>query len=99
MLAVVLFHNYTDWDVEMSIASIDPKWALNRTFIKACFTYAFDVLGVDRITGRAETSNDRAIRMDKRLGFKQEGICRRALAGQDIIIFGMLREECRFLNG
>lgn len=37
--------------------------------------------------------------MDKRLGFVQEGVCRKALDGKDVIIFGMLRDECRFLNG
>lgn len=50
-----------------------------------------------RISARCRADNTRNIRVLERMGFKQEG--RKRLTGGDVIFFGMLREECRFLKG
>ena len=44
-------------------------------------------------------TNVRALNVDLRLGFRLEAVNRRALwGGEDLLILGMFKEECRWLN-
>lgn len=95
LLCVVVYTNYTGFDVEMCIASWSPHWC-TKGFLRLAFGYPFTQLKCDRVSGRVTASNQKAIDMDERLGFKREGLIRRGVAGEDVIIFGMLREECRW---
>lgn len=45
-------------------------------------------------------SNADSLRWTRHCGFTHEGTKRKAGAGgEDILIFGLLKEECRFLSG
>lgn len=57
--------------------------------------YAFDLLGCSRLSARTLAGNDRSADALLAIGFKQEGVKRRALDGTDVILFGLLREDCR----
>ena len=50
-----------------------------------------------RVTALVPAKNTAALRFDLHLGFKQEGVVRHALPDDDIIILGLLREDCRFI--
>jgi RimJ/RimL family protein N-acetyltransferase len=97
VLAIVVFSNYTSYDVELSVASWSPRWA-SRAFLRACFSYVFDQLRCDRCTVRVLARNWKARNMVRRLGFRVEGKLRRANAGQNVYVYGMLREECFWLR-
>jgi RimJ/RimL family protein N-acetyltransferase len=72
---------------------------LSRHFLKEAFRYPFEQLCVDRITGLVPARNLEAQRFDEHLGFVLEGRARRALPdGDDLLIYGMLREECRWIT-
>jgi RimJ/RimL family protein N-acetyltransferase len=93
----VLFNNYTQRDIHAHIAG-DGQW-LSRRFLGECFRYVFHHLGCDRVTGLVAASNSHALDFDQKLGFIYEGTLRRYLpGGEDCIVLGMLREECRWLN-
>lgn len=95
----VIYHNYRqpDHDIELSAAFSTPAWCRRET-IRALFAYPFIQLGCQRITMLIRRSNKHARRFTERLGLKLEGVARRAYAGkEDIFVFGMLRDECRWL--
>jgi RimJ/RimL family protein N-acetyltransferase len=44
--------------------------------------------------------NTQAQKFDEHLGFVREGVLRKACKdGTNIILYGMLRDECRFIRG
>lgn len=92
-----VFNNYTRRDIHIHVAGISPRW-LTRRFLGECFRYVFLGLGCRRCTGLVAASNSRAQRFDEGLGFVYEGTLRGYLADdEDCLIYGMLREECRWL--
>jgi RimJ/RimL family protein N-acetyltransferase len=99
LVAGVVYDNFRGYDINMHIAAIPGgKW-LNREFLREGFRYPFLYLGVERITGLVAASNVEAQRFDEHLGFVLEGRVRKGLPdGDDLLVYGMLKSECRFLH-
>lgn len=96
--AAVIYENFSGNNISMHVASDGARW-LTRRFLHAAFFYPFLELKVDRVTGCVPDSNEASKRFCEHLGFKREGVIRRgADDGGDLILFGMLRDECRFLE-
>jgi RimJ/RimL family protein N-acetyltransferase len=68
---------------------------LTPAFLCAVARYPFMQLGCKRVTATVRQDNAASINVCKKAGFKQEGFLR----GTDQIVFGLLKEECRFLEG
>jgi RimJ/RimL family protein N-acetyltransferase len=95
----VLFTRYTGTDICMHVAGNAPGW-VTLEFIRAAFRVPFIQLGCRRCSGLVRTDNLAAQRFDEKLGFKREGVLRKADDdGCDLIIYGMLREECKWIKG
>lgn len=90
----VCFFNYTTNDIELAMVG-EGNWA-TRQFITTCFMYTFNQLDVQRCTVRVAASNNKSLRLVTKLGFVLEGIIREALNGEDCLILGMLKKECRW---
>ena len=98
LIAGAVFSNHRGHDIELSFAAADPRWA-RRGNLRAVFHYPFRQLGCARVTVVTGRNNARARRLAAGLGFTLEGIVRRGLDGrEDAFVFGMLREECRWLS-
>lgn len=98
ILAGIVYENYRGHDIHIHIAAVPGSQWLNREFLTEGFRYPFLYLGVDRITGLVPASNKDAQRFDEHLGFKLEGRIRKGLPdGDDLLVYGMLKSECRFL--
>jgi len=97
--AVACFHEYRQehGSIELTFATKSPKWQ-SRRYIRALFSYAFEQLGCLRVTTFAPVANSKATSLNERIGFVREGIMRKAHLGGDLVIFGMLRDECKWLN-
>lgn len=94
-VAVAAVNHWCGYDCEVSITSTG---GLSRDFIRAVFRYVFEELGCRRVTGRVDAALPWS-RQLSRLGFVEEGRLRGgAPSGGDTIIFGMLRQECRWLE-
>lgn len=92
-----VFTNYTQRDIHGHLAG-HGNW-LTRAFLGECFRYIFVQLKCRRCTGLVARSNVRAQKFDEGLGFHYEGVLRAYLPNdEDCFIYGMLREECRWLN-
>jgi RimJ/RimL family protein N-acetyltransferase len=91
----VIFNHYDGVSIELTICA---DGALNRRVMRQMANYAFNDNGVRRVTVRCRAFS-RAARMAEKAGFVREGRLRQAYAnGEDALIYGMLREECRFLR-
>lgn len=73
--------------------------AMTPKFLAQVFYDAFVYLNLPRITGLVPVSNKAALKFDRHLGFVTEGLMRKACNGEDLVILGMLKEECRFISG
>ena len=99
LIAGCVYQNYTKVDIHMHVAALPGKRWLNRVFLGEGFRYPFEQLGCKRVTGLVPARNEVAASFDEHLGFVFEGRIRQILAnGDDLLVYGMLREECRFLK-
>jgi RimJ/RimL family protein N-acetyltransferase len=79
--------------------AVDDHKAITKGIMRQVFSYAFNDLKVRRITNACSANNLKAIAINRRAGMVQEGIMRCAHPdGSDLIIFGMLRHECKYLE-
>jgi RimJ/RimL family protein N-acetyltransferase len=98
IVAGVVYQNYTKTDIHMHAAGIGKRW-LTKHFLGECFRYPFEQLQCRRVTAMVPGRNEAAIAFDEHLGFVLEGVVRQILPnGDDLRVYGMLREECRYLN-
>jgi RimJ/RimL family protein N-acetyltransferase len=96
---VVYTHYQPGLLIEMSVASIDKRWA-SRHNLRAFFKYPFTDLKLGRVQTLCSAKNEGVIMFNKRLGFIQEGYHRLAWPlGGDAISWSMLKPECRWING
>ena len=97
ILAVVAYSAFNGHDCQVSVAG-EGHW-LSRYTIPVFFKYPFNQLGCRRMTAFCRDSNDRVQRFAVKFGFKREGILRSYFEdGADCHIFGLLKEDCRFLG-
>jgi L-amino acid N-acyltransferase YncA len=97
---VVGFNAFIGKTCQMHVAMAEGFTFTPKAMLRACFDYAFNQAGCAMVLGVVNSQNEAAMRYDLHLGFKTLY----ALAGMhdeggDIVLLGMTREECRFLEG
>ncbi|HEJ7283140.1 acyl-CoA N-acyltransferase [Serratia phage Parlo] len=95
--AVTLWDGFSVCDCNIHIASDGSGHWLSRPYLRASFMHPFVQWNMRRVTGLVPSKNSAALRFDLHLGFEREGIIRHALPDDDIIVLGMLRENCRYI--
>lgn len=99
LVAGVIYNHFSSTNCCMHVAAVDGRQWLTPEFLFAAFDYPFNALGLQRVTGLVPEGNAEARRFDEHLGFKLEGKMRNALpAGEGMLVYGMLREECRWIS-
>lgn len=93
---VVVYSDYTPTNVNMSIV-IEGAHCMSRAGIRAVFRYPFLQLGVKRITGLIAESNARSRKNALNFGFIEEGRLRQFLPDEDVIVYGLLKADCKWL--
>lgn len=92
--AGVVFTQYSGANVVMATALDKP---LTRGFLRSAFFYPFCQLKVRRVTVLVDVTNHASQRLVEHLGFVREGLLREAAPKEDVIVYGMLKRECRYL--
>lgn len=91
-------HFYPKNSVEISIASVGGRW-LTRPFLSAVFRVPFIDWEMRRVGSSIAADNHRSIQFCSHLGFQHEGTIREGAApGKDLLLFGLLKSECRYLG-
>lgn len=97
LICVALWDGFSECDCNIHVASdLSGHW-LTRGFLRAAFWHPFIQWNMRRVTALVPAKNSNAIRFDLHLGFEREGLIRHALPDDDLIVMGMLRENCRFI--
>lgn len=102
LVAGVVYQLYTGTggSMLMHVASNESRHWMTPAYLAACFRYPFVQMRCRRVTGLVRADNAVAQRFDEHLGFRREGLLREGCTdGVDMIIYGMLASECRFLKG
>lgn len=98
LIAGAVYHRWRGFDCELTFAASSPRWC-RKGVLAALFNYPFEQRGCTRMTLIIGSNNKRAIKLNLGLGFKLEGIARRAYDGHnDAWVLGMLREECKWVR-
>lgn len=72
---------------------------ITKKFLFAIFWCPFVQFGVRHIACAIEASNAPSVNLCTRMGFREEGRMREAAVnGEDVIMMGMLKRECRWLG-
>lgn len=97
LIAGVVYNNYVGHLIEMTIASLDKRWATSHN-LKALFRYPFIQLNLKRVQALC-SANEKGVQMFlKRLGFIHEGTHPCAYHdGGTAYSFGMLKHQCRYI--
>jgi hypothetical protein len=98
-VAGVVVSNYRGSDCEVSMAAETANWA-KKGIMRIIFEYIFYRTNCTRCTCVVpnKTPSKRTRRFLEGVGFVLEGNMRRAYDGEtDALIYGLLRQECRFL--
>lgn len=70
-----------------------------KGFWVAAADYCFNKCNLKRVTGMVNASNEKAIRLNKHIGYEIEGVMKNAADdGGDILIMVLWRDKCRILN-
>lgn len=98
LVAGVVYNNYRKRDIQLSAYSMNERW-LNKKNLQKIFEYPYNQLNCIRTTAVTGRKNKRTRKLLLGLGYRLEGVCRKGLDGkQDAMIYGMLRDECRWIN-
>jgi RimJ/RimL family protein N-acetyltransferase len=95
--AAVVYTDYSGFNICMHVASEGKQW-MTRGFLFAVFDYPFNQLRVDRVTAFVASRNKASRHFCERIGFQVEGRLREAHHGDDLIAYGMLKRECRWIE-
>ncbi len=99
ILAGVVYNMWSGYSICMHIGAEEGSNWFSRRFATACFNATFGYFKCNRATGLVRKSNTKAQKFVTKLGFVEEGIVRQACHdGEDLILYGMLARECRFLR-
>lgn len=89
----VAFDDFTKGSAEVHIALESPM-AL-KTIIPACFIFPFVQLGLRVVVGVTPASNERALRLNRRLGFKETHRVKDAWdVGVDMVVQEIRPDDC-----
>ena len=95
---LIIVFEFKSWCDAYVTTVVFDKRALTRRLLTAVTRTVFSRAA--RITAEVDPANEAALNQMWRMGFKHEGYKRRAIEGvRDAVLFGLLPEECPYLEG
>lgn len=94
---IVGFDGLRDGHIDAHMRGIRRIWAIENLFAFS-LDFVYNKLNVNRISAGIYSWNEPSLRVVRRLGFRKEGLLREYKNGNDLIIMGMLRRECKYLD-
>lgn len=94
LVAAVLYNNFQLPNIQMTIASVSPRWA-SRQVIGRLFAYPFHELRCRRVSAVTKAMNQPARAFLSRLGFVPEGFHPQLFEDDDGVSYGLLKNDAR----
>jgi len=99
LVAGVVYEGFNGVNVWMHVAAESGARWMTKSYLRYCFHYPFNELGVSRVSAYVNASNTAAVHMDDHIGFKREALLKGAAPdGGDVIIYMMRKQDCRFID-
>jgi RimJ/RimL family protein N-acetyltransferase len=96
LTGAIILNDYAERNIELTF--VGPG-LLKAGVCRELAVYCFDTLKCNRVTVRTRSRNRFIRGLIKKMGARQEGVLRRWFTDDDAVIYGLLREECRYLKG
>ena len=97
LVGVTVFDTHSPTTCFFHLAAGERRW-LTKEFIIVALSYPFLQCGYPRLSAMISENNRLSLRLARIGGWVEEGRMRRGgIEGEDIVMLGMLREECRWL--
>lgn len=97
VIGTLVFEWKTAFDAHLSIAVVDRRCLLLSKLQRMVWEAVFS--RTVRVTMLVDAADQKMEHTCRKLGAVYEGFLRRGLDGhRDALVFGMLREDCRYLN-
>lgn len=96
-VAVILYDRFTSQSCDMHLATNGGKKWATRASLYAFFAFPFIQCGFSRVGTHILRSNVASQILALKLGFTFEGRICSSLDGEDGIILGMLKQDCRWI--
>jgi RimJ/RimL family protein N-acetyltransferase len=96
IIGVIGYDSFTNASVQMHSAG-EGNW-LSKEFLRVMFDYPFVVCKLKVVYGCVLESNERALKLNYRVGFKYEHTLKDCYLEGGAIIMSMSKDECRYLK-
>lgn len=96
-VAACLFEGHNGASVMVHIASEGKNW-VNREFLWFISYYPFEQLRVKKVLAPVASDNTASIRWTEHFGFKLEATLKDATPKGDLLIYSLVREDCKWLH-
>jgi len=97
ILGALVFSEFRGRDIQISVAADSHHW-LTKKILRDIFAYPFKFLECARLTAYTSEKNLAFQDMLIRFGFSKEGVMRQAFNSGDALLYGMLRNECKWIK-
>ena len=99
LVMLVCLNGFLGKVCQMHVAMV-PEWKFTpRAMLRKVFHTAFVEFKRETVLGIVNSLNDLAMEYDQHLGFKELWrLPKMHDEGGDIVVFGMAKDDCRFLN-
>ena len=98
LIGGVVFNEYNGVNINIHVASDMSRRWLTKEFLWFIFYYAFEQAKVNRITALIGEGNTHALEFNQRVGFTYETRVKGADPTGDMLILGMFKEQCKWLD-
>lgn len=97
--AGIIFTNFKGFDVTVTVGCKNRSW-ISRENLRFLFSLVFNDWNQKRVTAVICRDEKGSRGLSELLGFKLEGVMRQGFDGEDdAMIYGMLKSECRWIDG
>jgi len=96
LVAGATYEDYTGGSITATIAIDDRR--VSRQFLRFIFEYPFRQLSVGKIFAMVAQTNSSSRRLVEKMGFVQEAVLKDYYSCEDLIVYSMTAEHCRFLE-
>ena len=89
---------YENWNGKSIVCHIAFMDRMTPAYLAAVFDYPFNVCDVEKIIAPVVSSNVKAMKLVKKMGFTEEARIKDADTAGDIVFLTLTRNACRFLG-
>lgn len=96
LVAGATYEDYTGGSITATIAI--EQGVIVKQFLRFIFEYPFRQLNVGKIFAMVAQTNSPSRRLVEKMGFEQETVLKDYYSCEDLIVYSMTAEQCRFLG-